>query len=288
MNLSPDLQRIRRPSRRILRLRIMSQKTSNSHNVVNHSSSRVNHRWSSSSLRRIHAAPSGSAWNEFEWCRAERRPALECVLSMGPRSGSQGERFSKLKTIWGSHLLYARCFVEESTTIFPQISSCDAFAGLTLLHLYCCPRLEYALPLRRHTVALGNLETLEIMWCGDLISVFDQETQPRQRQLFHAAARLLDLRYLILRKLKHIHLHELPKLHHIYGDTAYAPELETVKIRGCWNLSSQPVVTRMVECDCEKLWWEVRQKVSRVQTIYYEPIFPQYYKKTMLRASFLR
>jgi hypothetical protein len=44
------------------------------------------------------------------------------------------------------------------------------FQGLTSLHLYCYPRLAHALPWTRS--ALKRLETLEIMWCGDLKMVF--------------------------------------------------------------------------------------------------------------------
>jgi hypothetical protein len=44
------------------------------------------------------------------------------------------------------------------------------FQGLTSLHLYCCPRLAHALP--SITSAFKRLETLEIMWCGDLKVVF--------------------------------------------------------------------------------------------------------------------
>jgi len=46
-NLSLNLHRIRRPLRRILRLHITSQETSNSYHVINHSSSRVDHHSSS-------------------------------------------------------------------------------------------------------------------------------------------------------------------------------------------------------------------------------------------------
>jgi hypothetical protein len=125
---------------------------------------------------------------------------------------------------------------------------------------------------------LENLETLEIMWCGDLTFVISTVTALK----------------LALPKLKHIHLHELPKLCDICGmrGTVYAPNLETVKIRGCWNLRSLPVVTgkeNVVECDCEKEWWERLQQVSKGrQTIHYKPIHPRYYKKTMLRGSALR
>jgi len=46
-NLSLDLHRIRRPPRRILRLDTTSQETSDAHNIVNRSSSRIDHHWSS-------------------------------------------------------------------------------------------------------------------------------------------------------------------------------------------------------------------------------------------------
>jgi hypothetical protein len=45
-NLSLDLHHIRRLPYRILHLRITSQETSKSHNIFNHSSSRVDHHWS--------------------------------------------------------------------------------------------------------------------------------------------------------------------------------------------------------------------------------------------------
>ena len=45
-NLSLDLHRIHQPPRHILHLHITSQEMSNSHNVVNHSLSRVDHHWS--------------------------------------------------------------------------------------------------------------------------------------------------------------------------------------------------------------------------------------------------
>ena len=46
-NLSLDLHCICRPSRRSLRLHITGQETLNSHNIVNHSSSKIDHHWSS-------------------------------------------------------------------------------------------------------------------------------------------------------------------------------------------------------------------------------------------------
>jgi hypothetical protein len=67
-----------------------------------------------------------------------------------------------------------------------------------------------------------------------------------------------------LPKLKHLRLHELPKLYEIVSvpwtkrPTIYAPNLETVKIRGCWSLTELPMVggDKVVSCDCEKEWWD--------------------------------
>ncbi|RCV09792.1 hypothetical protein SETIT_2G058200v2 [Setaria italica] len=59
--------------------------------------------------------------------------------------------------------------------------------------------------------------------------------------------------------LKRIHLHELPRLHSICGVRMSAPNLETIKIRGCWSLKRLPDVgggDKAVECDCEKEWWD--------------------------------
>ncbi|KAF8642994.1 hypothetical protein HU200_067014 [Digitaria exilis] len=73
----------------------------------------------------------------------------------------------------------------------------------------------------------------------------------------------------------------------------YAPNLETVKIRGCWSLKSLPYVGRgsnnkVVECDCEKEWWDRLEWEDSSQANRYKPIHSRYYKKTMLRASVLR
>nr|CAB3452142.1 unnamed protein product [Digitaria exilis] len=68
-------------------------------------------------------------------------------------------------------------------------------------------------------------------------------------------------------------------------------KLRTVKIRGCWSLKSLPYVGRgsnnkVVECDCEKEWWDRLEWEDSSQANRYKPIHSRYYKKTMLRASF--
>jgi hypothetical protein len=99
-------------------------------------------------------------------------------------------------------------------------------------------------------------------------------------------------------KLKHLRLHELPKLYGIVSKTRisrsmpriYAPNLETVKIRGCWHLRKLPMVggDKVVSCDCEKEWWDKLEWDRMVQPSNYKPIHSQHYKKTMIRGSALR
>jgi hypothetical protein len=125
------------------------------------------------------------------------------------------------------------------------------------------------------------LETLEIIWCGDVKEIFPLHTDDNY---YKSITREFT-------KLKHIHLHELPSLQSIYGGRMSAPNLETVKIRGCWNLMRLPDIgngDKTVECDCEKEWWDKLEWDDRSQATRYKPIHPRYYKKTVLRSTVLR
>ncbi|CAD6254552.1 unnamed protein product [Miscanthus lutarioriparius] len=238
------------------------------------------------SITSIFAAPLGSSWNKLEWCRVERCPELECVFSpqvgaVPDGSSSHMDIFKKLKIIWASHLRNTRCVLERPSLEGPRYR---AFADLTLLHLYRCPRLLYAVPLQLETMSLENLETLEIMWCGDLSVVFHLFEETSDRGMYQCSWNFPNL--------KVIHLHELPRLRGIFNVPWYgvnAPKFETVRIRGCWSLWTLPPFCRMVKCDCEKEWWD-RMKESRrkVLTHYHKPTHSRYYKKTMLRGSLLR
>jgi hypothetical protein len=93
-------------------------------------------------------------------------------------------------------------------------------------------------------------------------------------------------------KLKHVYLHELPNLQNIINsEWIYMPELQTIKVRGCWSLKRLPIIksANMVECDCEKEWWDgLEWKSEEHKRQYKKTIHPRYYKKTMLRGSALR
>ena len=45
---------------------------------------------------------------------------------------------------------------------------------------------------------------------------------------------------------------------------------------------------KVVECDCEKEWWDKLEWDDGSQASRYKPIHSRYYKKTMLRGSVLR
>ncbi|RCV09795.1 hypothetical protein SETIT_2G058500v2 [Setaria italica] len=222
----------------------------------------------------------GSEWHQLEWCRIERCPRLEDVFT--PRGPSEWRTSHSMKTFWASQLRKASCIWKWS-----EPYGASKFPYLVFLHLDCCPRLVHVLPLSIHTIAqAGQLETLEITWCGDLREVFPVDTIAKRY------VKLLPQPFTVdFPGLKRIHLHELPRLHSICGVRMSAPNLETVKIRGCWSLRRLPDVgdgDKAVECDCEKEWWDRLEWDDGSQVTRYKPIHSRYYKKTLLRSSVLR
>jgi hypothetical protein len=132
-----------------------------------------------------------------------------------------------------------------------------------------------------------RLETLEIVWCGDLKAVFSLDQEQEEQ----------DAITLEFPRLKRIHLHELPMLHGICGrrGRVYAPRLESIKVRGCWSLTRLPATSaraRKVACDCEKEWWDKLKwdgMSANHSPSLYEPTHPRHYKSgTLLRTTVLR
>ncbi|KAF7013293.1 hypothetical protein CFC21_027385 [Triticum aestivum] len=133
---------------------------------------------------------------------------------------------------------------------------------------------------------LRSLETLEIVCCGDLKEIFPLDPKRQEKQ-----------EIINFPRLRMIHLYELPMLQRICGRKMSAPNLETVKIRGCWSLTQLPAVrcnsAMRPKVDCEKDWWDNLEWVhwrdchwSRVETKHdpslYEPSHSRYYKKANL------
>ncbi|CAD6337600.1 unnamed protein product [Miscanthus lutarioriparius] len=226
----------------------------------------------------------GSQWTNLKWCRVERCPMLECLFT-APRSLlGDGDAcvFYSLSTFWASQLPKARFIWNWRSSSSSRIRKLPSgsFLFLAMLHLDCCPSLIHVLPMPIQ--GLRVLRTLEIMWCGDLVDVFPLEpnTAGHSTLEFHS--------------LKHICLHELPKLKGICGRwRVYAPKLETIRIKGCWSLRRLPNVRggSRVECSCEKEWWDSLQwergNPNHSPSLY-EPIHSPHYKKHLLRRTVLR
>ncbi|KAL6653026.1 hypothetical protein ACP70R_011951 [Stipagrostis hirtigluma subsp. patula] len=251
-------------------------------------SAKILHVHDSLFITNILASPLGSTtWSHLEWCQVERCPKLDHVFSS--RTSNVNIIFENLKTIWASHLPKAR-FICEWEILTSAFLAARAFVNLTLLHIYCCPRLVYSISVPiTFTDTMRSLETLEIMWCGDLTVVIKEQQDQGHSRIFW-----------IFPKLKRIHLHELPMLRGIsYIEVPMvAPSLETIKIRGCWSFKRLPLRLppgkpyaddkKVVECDCEKEWWDRLEWDSEEHFNYYKPTHPRYYKKTMLRGCVLR
>ncbi|WVZ95047.1 hypothetical protein U9M48_040853 [Paspalum notatum var. saurae] len=135
------------------------------------------------------------------------------------------------------------------------------------IHLHFCPRLRHVLPLSSTFALPEVLETLHILCCGDL------------------------------RQLKVIYLHDLPNLQQICEAKMFAPNLETIYIRGCWSLRRLPATTEKkddrppVAVDCEKDWWD-KLEWDGVESSHHPSLFQphhsRYYKKRHLRTTVLR
>jgi hypothetical protein len=156
------------------------------------------------------------------------------------------------------------------------------------LHLDHCPRLVHVLPFSRGNIlascALHTLEILEIVYCSDLKEVFPLDLE------LHAQ----DDMVIKFPSLRCIHLHELPTLQRICGRRMYAPNLEIIKIRGCWSLKRLPAVesnTKPPKVDCEKEWWDNLEWDGLEEHHHpslYESSHSLYYKTQLPRASLLR
>ncbi|KAM3372985.1 hypothetical protein ACQJBY_019754 [Aegilops geniculata] len=75
-----------------------------------------------------------------------------------------------------------------------------------------------------------------------------------------------------------------------------APNLETIKVRGCWGLSRLPAVSgstsKRPKVDCERDWWDNLKwdglELNHDPSLY-EPSHSRYYKKAHLpRVTVLR
>ncbi|KAF7013291.1 hypothetical protein CFC21_027383 [Triticum aestivum] len=225
--------------------------------------------------------PQGSRWPWLKWCRVERCPKL-CSVFATPQLSDDLDVFWSLSTFWASQLLKARYIWNWSAVGQP---GGDSFEDLAFLHLDYCPRLIHVLPLSEHMDTLPSLETLEIVCCGDLKEVFSLDPNRQEKQ-----------ETIEFPKLRRIHLYQLSNLQSICGSRMSAPNLETVRIRGCWGLRRLPAVsgstTNRPKVDCEKDWWDNLEwdgVEAKHDPSLYEPSHSRYYKKAHVpRVTVLR
>ncbi|KAF0928209.1 hypothetical protein E2562_038297 [Oryza meyeriana var. granulata] len=222
----------------------------------------------------------GSNWGKIKWCRIERCPKLHSVFNV--RDNGQFMAFSLLEAFWASHLQTAHYIWSME---FKHVNV-DSFKKLQYIHLDFCPRLIHVLPLSNN---LPSLEIIQILYCSNLTHVFPLNTAKSKETVTEETINFP--------KMRHIHLHELPKLQQICeAKIMLAPKLETIMIRGCWNLRHLPDITGLQGSkpvvDCEKDWWDNldmhQGEDGYNQSSLYKQRYTQHYKKAMPKGSVLR
>ncbi|TVU43722.1 hypothetical protein EJB05_10210 [Eragrostis curvula] len=216
-------------------------------------------------------AMASTYFNELRWCRVERCPRLDPVFPRGAYP-------LLLETIWASHLLMARCIWSKGPTNHDY-----NFARLRHLHLRSCPSLQFALPTLKRS-SFNNLETLHVIHCGSLRHVFELDKDYKSRMVQFP-------------ELTTIHMHDVPALHQICEVKMYAPALETIRTRGCWNLHRLPALeeglTRRPAVEMEKDVWDALEWDGVVAghhpSLYQAPVHSRHYKRQrLLRGTVLR
>uniref|UniRef100_A0A0D9W283 Disease resistance protein At4g27190-like leucine-rich repeats domain-containing protein n=1 Tax=Leersia perrieri TaxID=77586 RepID=A0A0D9W283_9ORYZ len=223
-------------------------------------------------------------WQHLKWCCIERCRRLDTVFATDYTEVC----FRKLESFSAAELLMANSIWGRGSTI--QASDDESFKKLRSIHLYSCRKLTFVLPLSWATTRshLPSLETLLIVCCGELRQVFPVEPDALSKISFeHPTGVRLNFP-----KLKHIHLHDVPKLRQICDvKRMFAPELKTIRVRGCWSLKRIPASDSCPVVDCEKDWWE-KLEWDGVDVGHDPSLFKtrhsRYYKKAMPRGSLLR
>nr|CAB3480007.1 unnamed protein product [Digitaria exilis] len=235
--------------------------------------------------------------NGLKRCCVERCPRLQTVFT----TQYEGLNFVELETFWAAHLLMAHSIWRSSRRATGSEMGMQSFEALQAIHLHFCPRLRYVLQVSWND-SLSQLETLHIHFCGSLRQVFAVEQEVLERvaaslqypwQKWKPRKGMLEFP-----KLKDLYLHELPSLQQICEAKMYAPNLETIHIRGCWGLRRLPATDsrrreegRPVAVDCEKDWWDKLEwdgMKSGHHPSLFKPRHSKYYRKRHLRGTVLR
>ncbi|CAL5003898.1 unnamed protein product [Urochloa decumbens] len=200
--------------------------------------------------------PGWGGMSFLKWCCVEKCPGLQTVFTITKYSC---QNFINLETFWAAHLLMAHSIWRSSPRTSSSSWTLPSFSALRAIHLHFCPRLLYVLTLSPGYKLSDKLETLHILCCGDLRQVFPVEQEFQEKIATSRETRGM----LQFPKLKDLYLHDLSSLQLICEVKMLAPNLETIYIRGCWNLRRLPATDgrrrqkgRLVAVDCEKDWWD--------------------------------
>jgi hypothetical protein len=226
--------------------------------------------------------------HRLHWCRVERCPMLRSVFTAYRGDISDGwvddkTIFPYLRTFWASHLPMTKYIWNLNLTYAPDAGS---FEHLQFLHLDYCPRVILVLPLYSD-MSLPQLETLEIICCGDLREIFHPEDPKLENQ---------DEVVKHFPKLRRIHLHNLPTLRSICGRMMSSPRLETLHVMGCPALRRLPTVEGCLAQPptvvCEKDWWDGLEwdglQAEHHPSLFHPRHSRHYRKPKLLRGSVLR
>ncbi|CAL5010156.1 unnamed protein product [Urochloa decumbens] len=229
--------------------------------------------------------------NWLKWCCVERCHKLDTVFVMD--YNDESIYFWILEIFWASHLLMVRSIWSRARWTRPDRYESTSFRAVRAIHLHFCPRLVYVLALFSKCDLSNQLEILHIVCCGNLRQVF-----PVEQKFLKEIATKREKGILAFPKLKELYLHELPSLQLICEAKMFAPNLETIYIRGCWSLRRLPATDacrrqygRPVAVDCEKDWWD-KLEWDGMQFGHHPSLFQprhsKYYKKRHLRGTVLQ
>uniref|UniRef100_A0ACD5Z8N7 Uncharacterized protein n=2 Tax=Avena sativa TaxID=4498 RepID=A0ACD5Z8N7_AVESA len=221
----------------------------------------------------------------IRWCCFHRCPKLHTIFPVD-NMPMKVTSFEKMQTLCVSHLLAVQSVWSRKLRFsrnFP--GPLCAFQKLHHIHLHSCPRLKFVLPWSFHSLA--SLETIHIRYCGELRQIFPKWEDYNGE---FVSTRIE------FPSLKHVYLHELPMLEHICEIDMLAPALDTIFLRGCWNLIKLPAISSgrsldnpLAVVDCEKDWWDnLNWDGLEASRPLFSPRHSCYYKKVQPRVSVLR
>uniref|UniRef100_J3MK02 Disease resistance protein At4g27190-like leucine-rich repeats domain-containing protein n=2 Tax=Oryza brachyantha TaxID=4533 RepID=J3MK02_ORYBR len=226
----------------------------------------------------------GITWSDLKRFQISRCPKVDTVFHTNYATIC----FETLEEFSAYDLMMARCIWSRGE--MNATTNNASFAKLRSMHLYSCPRLVFVLPLSWAASGshLPSLEILHIVCCGELVQIFPVEANALTKISTGNPSGVPNFP-----NLKHIHLDDLPKLHTICeASRMFAPELETVRVRGCWGLKRIPAThgSRPVVVDCEKDWWE-KLEWDGLEVGHHCSLFElhhsKYYRKALPRGSVL-